>query len=127
MYLATALKTDTRKIISRTAIVLPLLMFLVWILLPTVDKVPRTALESVLRSNLQAVRVAISEYGKAKVEYPQSLQSLVEEGYLRRIPIDHITHRFDSWDLVRNGQGRIISVSSGSKDRALDGSLYKLW
>lgn len=117
-----------RKFYFWAALIAPLLVFLWVSLLPSIDgKISRKNLEAILRSDLRGMRTAIVEYRNAQGEYPRSLQDLVEKGDLRHIPIEPITRRYDSWILVKNGQGRIVSIHSGSNDRALDGSLYKLW
>ena len=46
------------------------------------------AKESVLQSNLFTIRSVIDQYTYDKEEPPQGLQDLVDEGYLRDIPVD---------------------------------------
>ena len=53
------------------------------------------ARESVLRQDLQTMRMAIDNYSLDKQHPPQSLQTLVDEKYLRAIPINPFTHKAD--------------------------------
>jgi general secretion pathway protein G len=71
------------------------------------------------------------------------LESLVEEGYLRSIPMDPITKRTDTWveiyeeidpdfipaetDLPEDGQPGIVDVRSGSTILSLSGTPYYEW
>ena len=57
-------------------------------------------LESSLRSTLQTFRKVIDLYKADRGRYPESLEALVREGYLRSIPHDPITRRTDTWILV---------------------------
>jgi general secretion pathway protein G len=51
--------------------------------------------ESTLKHDLQVMREAIDNYTVDKQRPPQSLQDLVEAGYLRELPIDPITLKRD--------------------------------
>ena len=68
------------------------------------------AKESVLMSNLFTMRSVIDQYTYDKEEPPQSLDDLVNEGYLREIPIDPFTESRDTWEVVTetgpSGQSR---------------------
>ncbi|MFQ5768748.1 MAG: type II secretion system protein [Acidobacteriota bacterium] len=96
---------------------------------------PRKAREAVLKTNLATLRDVIDQYYADKAHYPFSLEDLVDEGYLRTIPIDPITRSTDSWDLIYSNsddanpdeeQG-IFDVKSSSPDIALDGTAYADW
>jgi general secretion pathway protein G len=53
------------------------------------------ARESTLKHDLQIMREAIDNYTLDKQRLPQSLQNLVDAGYLRELPIDPITFKRD--------------------------------
>ena len=53
--------------------------------------------EAVLKSDLFRMRDAIDQYYADKGNYPSSLQVLVSDGYLRRIPDDPFTRSADTW------------------------------
>ena len=46
------------------------------------------------------MRDAIDQYYADKTKYPASLDSLVSDGYLRKIPEDPITKSADTWTTV---------------------------
>src|SRR6476646_10728928 len=56
--------------------------------------------ESVLKTDLFRVRDAIDQYYADKGKYPASLDSLVSDGYLRKVPEDPITKSPDTWQTV---------------------------
>ena len=56
--------------------------------------------EAVLRENLLMVRKAIDQHYADSGQYPKSLVQLVEKRYLRDMPIDPITNRSDTWELI---------------------------
>src|SRR3954468_24245201 len=55
------------------------------------------AKEAAVRSDLYLMRDAIDQYYADKGKYPESLQTLVSENYIRTIPKDPITNSTDSW------------------------------
>lgn len=88
------------------------------------------ARESVLRQNLSGLRDAIDKFYADRGRYPQGLQELVEQRYLRRLPVDPITERADTWVLVappQGPQGAVFDVRSGARGVAHDGSRYATW
>ena len=88
-----------------------------------------TARETVLRQNLAGLRNSIDQFYRDKSRYPESLSELVQQRYIRAIPIDPITERADSWILVapQDGGKGIFDIKSGSKLRAKDGTDYASW
>ena len=96
---------------------------------------PKRAQEAVLKEDLYAIRDVIDQYFADKGKYPESLDALVEEGYLRRIPVDPITGSEETWQTVQaeatdedtEGAGGIIDVKSGADGAALDGTRYSDW
>lgn len=95
----------------------------------------RRAEEAVLKENLFRMRDAIDQYYADKTRYPQSLQDLVSEGYLREIPEDPITKSRDSWQTTPaepdpnnpTADLGVYDVKSGSDQTALDGTRYAEW
>src|SRR3990172_5120814 len=55
------------------------------------------AKEATLRGQLFQMRDAIDQYYADKGKYPDSLQTLVSEGYLRSVPRDPFTTSSDTW------------------------------
>src|SRR3990172_10963710 len=58
------------------------------------------AKEATLRSQLFIMRDAIDQYYADKGKYPESVQTLVSEQYLRSIPRDPFTESSDTWQTV---------------------------
>jgi general secretion pathway protein G len=91
--------------------------------------------EAVLKTNLFRMRDAIDQYYADKGQYPPTLESLVSEGYLRKIPEDPFTRSADTWQAVPaeadpnkpTAEPGVYDVKSGSDQTALDGSRYADW
>jgi general secretion pathway protein G len=91
--------------------------------------------EATLRTNLFRMRDAIDQYYADKNKYPSSLDSLVSEGYLRRLPEDPITKSTDTWQTVPaepdpgspTSEPGVYDVKSGAPGTGLDGSSYSDW
>ena len=91
--------------------------------------------EAVLRRNLFAMRDAIDQYYADTNKYPASLDALVSDGYLRKIPEDPMTRTADTWQTVpaepdpanpTDAPG-VYDVKSGAQGQALDGSNFADW
>jgi general secretion pathway protein G len=93
------------------------------------------ASEAVLRQDLTLMRDAIDQYYADKGQYPGSLDALVSDGYLRKIPDDPFTKSTSSWQTVPSepdlnnptAEPGVFDVKSGSDRTALDGSKYADW
>lgn len=86
--------------------------------------------EAVLREDLYILRDAIDKYYADKQKYPEALEDLVTEKYLRSIPIDPFTLSARSWVLVPPEDaslGVVANVRSSAPNTAKDGSWYKDW
>lgn len=88
------------------------------------------AKESVLRQDLAQMRDAIDKhYGDLNI-YPDSLEDLVSKKYLRKIPVDPITERSDTWIIIppeKKEAGNVFDIKSGARTRAKDGTDYSAW
>src|SRR5215208_2372951 len=95
----------------------------------------QSAREAVLRTDLFRMRDAIDQYYADKAKYPASLDTLVSDGYLRKVPEDPITKTVDTWQTVPaepdpgnpSSEPGIYNVKSGAPGTALDGSAYSEW
>ncbi len=91
--------------------------------------------EAVLKEDLFRMRDAIDQYYADKNQYPNDLQALVSERYLRAVPQDPFTQSADTWQTVMSetdlsnpqAQSGVSDVKSGSEAIALDGSRYADW
>jgi general secretion pathway protein G len=118
-------------------IVFTLIGILVGLGIPQYKNATKRARESVLKEDLFQLRKLINEYYVDKGKYPASLQTLVEEEYLMRIPVDPMTKSADTWVEIQQtltmdemAQGLlpgIVDVQSGSEQIGTDGTPYNTW
>ena len=86
--------------------------------------------EAVLKENLYQLRDAVGKYYADKGKYPESLDSLVSDKYLRKVPLDPITENAATWIVVppEDAQkGGVFDVKSGAQGKALDGTEFSTW
>jgi general secretion pathway protein G len=86
--------------------------------------------EAVLKENLYQLRDAIGKYYADKGKYPQTLESLATDKYLRKVPLDPITDSASTWLVVSPEdpqKGGVFDVRSGAPGKALDGSEFSTW
>jgi general secretion pathway protein G len=86
--------------------------------------------EAVLREDLYQLRDAIGKYYGDKGKYPESLDALASEKYLRKVPVDPITESATTWVVVAPEdpqKGGVYDVKSGAQGKATDGSVYAEW
>ena len=86
--------------------------------------------EAVLKENLYQMREAISRYYADKGKYPESLDALSAEKYLRKVPLDPITESAATWLLVQPEdpqKGGVYDVRSGAQGKSRDGSEFSQW
>jgi general secretion pathway protein G len=93
------------------------------------------AKEAVLKENLFRTRNAINQYFADKGKYPFDLRALVQEHYLRAMPIDPITESTETWIPIQSEMGEedislepgIADIRSGAPGYSLDGSAFGDW
>ena len=115
-------------------IVISIIMILMAVAVPVYNQSIIQARESVLRSNLSTLRSVISQYTLDKQKAPQSLDDLVQAGYLRQLPVDPMT-RQANWEpkeedvmmAVDQQEPGIVDVHSASSGTASDGTAYSTW
>jgi len=86
--------------------------------------------EAVLKENLYQMRDAIGKYYADRGKYPESLQSLATDKYLRTVPLDPVTDSATTWIVVAPEdpqKGGVQDVKSGAQGKALDGSEFSTW
>jgi general secretion pathway protein G len=111
-------------------VVLAIIATLLTIALPryfgSVDK----SKEAVLKENLFQMRDAISRYHADKGRYPETLDQLATDKYLRKVPVDPVTDSVTTWVTVRSEDPQksgVYDVKSGASGKASDGSEYGQW
>jgi general secretion pathway protein G len=93
------------------------------------------AREATLMDDLYKLREAIDQYYADKQKWPATLEDLVTDGYVRKIPEDPMTNSADTWQTVAaesdpanpTAEPGIFDVKSGSDKTALDGKPYAEW
>jgi general secretion pathway protein G len=113
-------------------IVISIIGILITLAQPSYNRAVTAAKEATLKENLFILRDVIDQYYADNTKYPESLNELVERGYIRRLPKDPVTGAADTWLIVNatDDQGQavgIYDVKSGSDRTALDGSKYGDW
>jgi general secretion pathway protein G len=98
--------------------------------------------ESVLRHDLAAMRDAIDKFLADRGRYPESLDELAAQRYLRRVPVDPLTDSAATWVLLpppesagpgaaqnaaNPGAAAVYDIRSGAKGLARNGEAYESW
>jgi general secretion pathway protein G len=113
-------------------VVITIIVILISMAIPIYNRSIIRAKESVLFNNLFTLRTVIDNYTYDKQKAPQSLQDLVSEGYLTKLPIDPMTGNNQSWRTIMEDASQSVSqsepgifdVKSGSDKMGLDGTAY---
>jgi general secretion pathway protein G len=114
--------------------VVALISILASIALPNFRVAIIQAREATLREDLFRLRETIDQYYADNGVYPETLDSLVVDGYLRKVPVDPIT-RSANWEAVPsepdpgNPSDRpgIYDVRCASTEISLGGTPYNEW
>ena len=116
-------------------IVMAIMLILTTLAVASYTTAIKHAREAVLREDLQVMRTAIQSYTMDKEKAPQSLDDLVQSGYLRAIPVDPMTHSADTWVTdtsdamysLEESEPGIDDVHSGSDEKGSNGQAYSSW
>jgi general secretion pathway protein G len=115
-------------------IVVAIVGILVTLAIPMFQQSAMKAKEAALKQNLFTMRAVIDQFYADRGDYPESLESLVEEKYLRAIPVDPFTKSATTWNETYEEQEEgddspagVYDVKSGSDGLALNGTPYKEW
>jgi general secretion pathway protein G len=116
-------------------VVISIIVILMSVAIPRYQASILRARETVLRDDLYTLRSVIDQYTLDKQKAPQSLQDLVDAGYLKQLPKDPFTSSRDSWVPVTDdsiaspdqSQPGVIDVHSGSEQTSSEGTTYSTW
>ena len=124
-------------------VVLAVIGILSTMALPNLLQTPRRANEAVLKTNLRTIREVLDQHNGDKGYFPPTLETLVEEGYLRDVPFDPIYGQpewgleydepeYDDFepaetDLPEGAEVGIIDIYSLSEEISLDQTPYSEW
>ena len=117
-------------------IVISIMLILVSIAVPQYTTSIKRARESVMRQDLFTLRSLISQYTLDKQKAPQSLDDLIQAGYMKQIPVDPMTGQAD-WAVEQaedtisspdqQDEGGIDDVHSSSSQIGTNGTAYNTW
>jgi general secretion pathway protein G len=83
--------------------------------------------EQVLQENLRVVRITLDRFRADRGRWPKALDELVEQKYLRSVPVDPMTESSTTWVLVApqtTEESGVADVKSGAQGSTRDGKAY---
>jgi len=117
--------------LMEVVIVMTVMAILVTVAIPIYNTHVKHAKETVLKQDLFEMRSAIDKYTVDKERAPQTLQDVVQAGYLRAIPADPFTKSADTWQIEIETEppspdvpAGINNVRSGADGTGSDGVAY---
>ncbi len=125
-------------------VVMTIIGILAAIAVPALRDSPKRAREATLKEDLFTLRSVIDQYHGDKGVFPPDIQTLVTDGYIRKIPVDPMTKSAETWVVAMEEAPPedqtsststptepttpgIVDIHSGSPDKGLDGTSYKDW
>jgi len=108
-------------------VVMTIIATLLMIAMPRYFQSLERAREATLRQDLAVMRDAIDKFSGDLGRYPESCEELVQQKYLRAVPVDPITRSADTWQFVRSDSAEevgIRDVRSGAEGIARSGVPY---
>lgn len=117
-------------------VVLTLILILAALAAPSYRVAIIRARETVLHDDLFTMRKLIDQYTLDKNQPPESLDDLVQAGYLRGgLPVDPFTGSNQTWQVdieevslsPEQTVPGVVDVHSGSTAESLDGTQYSTW
>lgn len=109
-------------------VVMAVIALLLTIALPRYFGSLEKSKEVVLKENLQVMRVTLDKFYADRGRYPQTLEELVTEKYLRNVPVDPMTESAQTWRTMHGVEGEstgIMDVHSGAVGKTKDGIPYE--
>jgi len=128
-------KQDAGFTLVELMIVMAIIGVLAMVAVPSYISAIKHAREAVLKEDLHTLRAAIDSYTMDKQKAPQSLDDLIQDGYLKSVPDDPMTKSSTTWvtdstdsmhSLDQTDPG-IDDIHSGSDETGSDGQPYNTW
>lgn len=129
------LKLEAGFTLVELVVVLSIIGILLMLAIPRYATSIKNAKEAVLREDLHVMRAAVDSYTMDKQKAPQSLDDLVQDGYLKVVPEDPMTHSKDTWTTdtsdamysLDQTEPGVDDVHSGSQETGSNGQPYSSW
>lgn len=124
-------QTTSRRQAAFTLIELLVVMAIVGLLLSI--GVPRYLVsleksrDTILKENVRVLRTTLDRFYSDKGRFPDALDELVQQKYLREVPIDPVVESSQRWVLLPSSdrdKSGIADVKSGAPGTAADGTPY---
>lgn len=122
------------KVLGRGFTLIEMLVVMVIVALLLTIAVPRyfgaidKSKDVALRENLQVLRITLDKFYSDKGRYPETLDELVSNRYLRAVPLDPVTESADTWILISSLDSSvpgIADVKSGAVGQSNEGLPYE--
>ncbi len=111
-------------------IVISIIGILSTLALPNMQRSRIRARETSLQNTLFVFRDVIDQYYADHGEYPESLQVLAKDKYIRAVPKDPFTQTTSSWIIMPPEEGEkgfVYDIHSGTNLVSLSGTPYNEW
>ena len=110
-------------------VVLTIIGILATIAQPNLHKAIIRAREASLRQSLFVLRDVLDQFYSDHGRYPDSLDELVDERYIRKVPDDPFTRSNSTWIVIapEGAKGNVYDVHSGSNLVGLNNVPYNEW
>jgi general secretion pathway protein G len=116
-------------------VVISIIVILLSLAIPNYQSSILHAKETALHDDLYTLRSLIDQYTLDKQKAPQSLDDIVQAGYLKELPKDPFTNSRETWVPVTDESimspdqtdPGIIDVHSGSDQTSSEGTAYSTW
>lgn len=109
------------------SLVMAIIGILYMVVLPLYPGSMDRAKEATLKEDLHVMRKCLDDYYRLNGKWPVTLETLVSERFIRKLPVDPVTGLVD-WQITRDEEsGGVRDIHSRSKKPSRDGTLYSSW
>lgn len=97
-------------------VVMAIIATLMTLVAPRFFQQTERAKQVVREHNLKALHSALDAFRRDRLVGPERLEDLVQDGYLRQLPLDPVTNQRHSWQVVVDDDGQIVDINNPSSD-----------